>query len=1510
MAAFKTHQFLPDVFQTDTNKKFLNATVDQLISEPNLKQVNGYIGRKLAPSYKANDSYVSEPTASRADYQLEPGVVIKDQLTKKVDYATTYVDIVNKIGYEGGITNNHNRLFDNEFYSYDPRISFDKFVNFSQYYWLSLGPTPVQITSTGVSTRQTFTVTYNPVNNAFEFTGSGNVPNPNITLARGGVYEFVINNPGNNFWIQGKPGTDGIDPDQSNVETRGVLGVANNGTDSGTVTFTVPSATAQDQYTSFPTVESVSYATDLAFNQVQGAKPQDLINTYGGIDGPVAYLDGATVVFVNRAYIDDSFWINVARTENGIVYLDQSVQIPLADRTNVYTVSIQPDAEGNDRILLLPKIAVPEDHKVRITGGATYASKQWFVRNSVYELVPYITAPLANLYYQNQADSAASGIINLVDPSVDTIDPSTDILGELNYISPNGVVFTNGLKINFDSTVPASWQNKNYYVEGVGTGIRLVPENELISVETLNNSFVTAGGLGYQVDDRVTIQGGTFTTAAVAVVDSITQDTAVLSATIDPTSGSVTAVTIVDGGSGYLATPTLTFATPASGSLASATATITNGVITAVTLASSGSGYESNPVITVTAPQSGPIKTFKIKERGNYTVLPTNPVTVTGGSGSGASFEVYLQPKFPDYITINRSSLDRNAWSRANRWVHIDVIEKTAGYLDQEVLLDQTQRASRPIIEFEADYQLYNNGAVAKLPVDILDTTITRAFQQVQGVVSVDTTVFTVGTLTLTTGDRVVFANDTDNDVRNKIYNFTIEKAVDDPSDVYKAYLVEADDATVVDNNTVLVLSGANGGKGWHYNGTSWTIAQEKTANNQEPLFDIVDSTGISYADASTYTGTTFTGSKVISYKRGTGNNDKVLGFPLSYKNFANQGDIQFENTFDSQTFTYLTGDTNVVTTQKVNAGYLQKNASTTTCSRENIWQIARDFSKQFKIYDFIYDGVTNLFPVDHLPDVSTDFPHIKVYVNNKILSVGNFATTKVVDKFAILVNPDLITKNDAVFVAIFNQDVPVTANAHYEVPINLDINTLNKNLSTVTLGQMRNHLTELKNNSLNVVGSVPGSSNLRDIEYKNTSGSILQHSAPAVYAGLFLNHPTMDAVNAIKLANREYSKFKKNFLEVAGKINLDLNNVQTSFDAVLLQMHSVKNSSFPWYQSDMLPHGDENRTVIPTYTVIDPDIVSYEITSIFNDTQPNNKSVLVYVTRTIDNVTTKSLVVKGRDYTFNTDRAAITFTSNFKLLFNDLIDIVEYSDTDGSFVPETPTKMGMYPKFIPEKYLDNTLRTPVNVIQGHDGSITPAFNDFRDDLLLELERRIYNNIKVTYDTNTFDIIDYMPGKFRDTDYTRAEFTQILSQGFLTWVGTSRVDFSTNSYFSASDPFTWNYKAFIDVVNGETLPGTWRSIYRYFYDTDRPHTHPWEMLGFSEKPDYWNTRYGVAPYTGGNSTLWSDLSIGYIHSGTRQGIDLRYQRPNLSQFIPVDDNGNLRSPEQILVLILTVVELT
>jgi hypothetical protein len=1348
MAAFKTLQFLPEIFRTDTNKKFLNATVDQLISEPNLTKINGYIGRKLAPSYKTSDSYITEPTKIRQDYQLEPSVIIKDPTNGKITFATTYTDIVNKINFYNGFSNNQNRLFDNEYYSYNPQIDLDKFVNFAQYYWLENGPNSVLVSAGAIPLEQTFTVTFDGTTQTYRIAELGNAPNPYITLARGGRYTFVINEPGNKLYIQTSPGSLGVDPGTPNLSSRTILGASGNGQDVGNIVFQVPQASAQVQWSSMTTVDNVNYATELSYQSLQGCLVSDLENVLGGLDGPTSSLEDASLIFINTAYIDDIFWHNTARVLNDTIYLDQDTLIPLNERNDIYRINIKDDIDGNPRIYLTNKFVVTNEQKVRIMAGVSNAGKEFYSRLDIYNQVPAITAPLNLLYYQSDQTDNAVGGIQLIDPAAATIDPALEIIGQLNYTSPNGIVFTNGLKITFDSSALDPYANNTYYVQGVGTSIKLILVDDLVCPELDNN--------------------------------------------------------------------------------------LTH----------------------------------------------------------------------PDYLTIDRSSLDLNGWSRSNRWFHVQVIEKTAQYNNTDLVLDQTKRAQRPIIEFNSNLQLFNFGTEAKNPVDILDDIITNAYVQVQGVICASTTelTITVGdkSITFNDGDRVIFSQDANQDVRNKIYNFSIELTTEFPDPlVYRAYIEEASDATVYEGQTIIVNSGSNGQKQWYFNGTIWVEAQQKITINQAPLFDVIDQTGVSFGDNSVYAGTSFVGTKIFSYKIGTGINDPVLGFPLSYKNLLTQGDIQFENNFDLDTFNYIV-DAGITESVNINSGLLQVNLTRTSSARINTWTINSNFSKQYQIFNFTYDGTTNLFPVDILPDTSVDIPNIKVVVNSLPVPPGKFAITRAVDKLAILVDPTLLAVGDVVFISIFNA-TSASNTGYYQVPVNFDINSLNTDIETLTLGQMRNHLIEYKNNSLDIVGEVPGKSNIRDINFLNRGGNILQHSAPLIYAGLFLNHPEMNFIEAIALASREYTQFKIKFLELAANLDLDRSNIAECVDTIMSVINGVKNDTFAWHFSDMIPHGEDDRVVLPSYTVFDTDIRAYEITAIFQDTVVSNKAVLVYLTRQLNGTTSTTLLVKDQDYYFNQTRPAVVIQDTFNLLYNDIISIVEYNNTDGSYVPETPTKLGLYPKYIPEIFNDNTYRTPIQVIQGHDGSLTPAFGDYRDNLLLELERRIYNNIKVEYNPVNFNINDYVPGKWRILDYTRQEFNQLLSQNFLSWVGTNRVDFTTNNTFEASDAFTWNYRKFRDVINGETLPGTWRSIFRYFFDTDRPHTHPWEMLGFSEKPDYWNDRYGPAPYTGGNYVLWSDLESGYIHAGSRAGIDLRYSRPGLMSVIPVDDTGNLRSPAEFLV---------
>ena len=135
MAQIQTVNFLPEAFRTPTNQKFLNATLDQLVTQPDLRNINGYIGRKFAPTFKSTDNYVPESTVQRQNYQLEPSVVVTDPITNKIDFFSSYIDLVNQIDHDGGFTNNHTRLFENEYYSFDGLFDFDKFINFSQYYW-------------------------------------------------------------------------------------------------------------------------------------------------------------------------------------------------------------------------------------------------------------------------------------------------------------------------------------------------------------------------------------------------------------------------------------------------------------------------------------------------------------------------------------------------------------------------------------------------------------------------------------------------------------------------------------------------------------------------------------------------------------------------------------------------------------------------------------------------------------------------------------------------------------------------------------------------------------------------------------------------------------------------------------------------------------------------------------------------------------------------------------------------------------------------------------------------------------------------------------------------------------------------------------------------------------------------------------------------------------------------------------------------------------------------------
>ena len=826
-----------------------------------------------------------------------------------------------------------------------------------------------------------------------------------------------------------------------------------------------------------------------------------------------------------------------------------------------------------------------------------------------------------------------------------------------------------------------------------------------------------------------------------------------------------------------------------------------------------------------------------------------------------------------DYVCIDRSDSSRNDWARYNRWFHKTIIELSATINSQPIEIEESARAKRPIIEFEAGLRLYNHGSFAKTNVDLVDTFTQDVFSTVEG-----TAGYNVDGVDLVDGMRVLFTADTDSFVNGKIFevNFITH------NNNYQISLVETTDSLPEDGETVLVKSGVkNAGKMYWYNGTIWKLAQVKSGLNQSPKFDLYDSNGNSISDVDFYPSNNFAGNRIFAYKVGTGNNDDELGFPLSYKNINNVGDIVFD--FDMLSKQYEYEENNQIFKINSDELYLKKYNSNADFSYVNAWVKSNTKSKQYVIRQFTGADYTNLLPVDvfdnsaNLQDLT-----VKVFVNNKYLiesvdwNFVNVNSTRFVQ-----LNDDIATTDIVVLKCLSDQ--PKNNLGYYEIPFNLERNPLNNNITEFTLGQVNDHVEGLVTELNNYRGIQPGLSNLRDLgEIKSYGQKFVQHSGPINLALYHLTDKDANVVKAIRYASNEYGKFKREFL-TAAKNSSFVGNVKTHVDNILFELTKDKVKTMPFYSTDMLAFGGAKKL---EYKILDSRNKFYALSAPFDISVDGFKAVYVYLNDV--------QLSYGIDYTF-TENGFVQIDAT--LTNDDILEIYEHENTQGSFIPQTPTKLGLYPKFEPQKFVDNSYSTPTTVIRGHDGSISVAYEDYRDDLLIEFEKRIYNNLKVSYDTEIFDIYDFIPGDYRNTKIKKQDLDRVMITDFASWLKlVGDADYTSNSFVKLGDPFLYNYSRSSSPL-GKTLPGYWRAIYKQAYDTDRPNTHPWEMLGYSNKPSWWETQYGPAPYTSDNLILWKDIENGVTREpGKPVTRNKKFIRPNLLNNLPVNEYGQLVNP--------------
>jgi hypothetical protein len=830
-------------------------------------------------------------------------------------------------------------------------------------------------------------------------------------------------------------------------------------------------------------------------------------------------------------------------------------------------------------------------------------------------------------------------------------------------------------------------------------------------------------------------------------------------------------------------------------------------------------------------------------------------------------------PGTKDYIVINRASADRNPWSRYNRWCHRSIIEQVAYINNQPVVLDQTQRAKRPIIEFEAGLKLFQHGTKCKVNVDLVDTYTTDVFSNIEGSIG-----YNVDGINLVDGMRILFTADKDILVANNIYevNFITHNGRRQIS------LIATTDSSPVINETVLVLQGTEyKGKMFYYNGTLWNPSQEKTAVNQAPLFDMFDKDGNSFNDSITYPYSTFAGNKLFSYQVGTSTADSELGFSLSYRNINNIGDILFDFNILDSSFIYQDTAQESITVY-TDTGFLKSyNNIGDQSIYVNGWKKAIANSKQPVIRQYVSEPgpyKVDVFTVSS--GLLTDLV-VRVYLDGvkKEENVHYTLSTRNNIKIVTFL-PTISTANSSVVLKCYS-NANKNSNGFYEMPINFEKNPLNENLLTFTLGEVNDHVSSIVQDVPGFSGDILGVNNLRDLGNVTEHGKrFVQHSGPLNLALYHVTDKDANIIKSLKFARKEYAKFKRQFINEFEYTGFH-GGTKEHVDLILSTITKDKTSSMPFYFSDMLGVGANTKTI----HTVEYDGPSYFALSLdFDLLTLSTKSVLVYKNDV--------QLVHGDDYNF-TDR----FVYVLDLVYGDTVTVYEYQSTNGTYIPPTPTKLGLYPKYLPMKFTDNSYSTPKNVIQGHDGSIILAFDDYRDDLILELETRIYNNIKIEYNTSLLDVHSFVGGAFRNTNFDTVDINNAMLADFAQWIEIAgSPDYSSNTFYDSQDSFTYNYYSMTD-YNDNEISGYWRSIFKKYFDTDRPHTHPWEMLGFTIKPTWWEAQYGPAPYTSDNLILWNDLQDGIIKVPNAAIIrDPKYIRPGLLTFIPVDEYGKLLSP--------------
>jgi len=486
--------------------------------------------------------------------------------------------------------------------------------------------------------------------------------------------------------------------------------------------------------------------------------------------------------------------------------------------------------------------------------------------------------------------------------------------------------------------------------------------------------------------------------------------------------------------------------------------------------------------------------------------------------------------------------------------------------------------------------------------------------------------------------------------------------------------------------------------------------------------------------------------------------------------------------------------------------------------------------------------------------------------------------------------------------------------------PMSLTVNPLNQKLSEINYYSLYQHATSIKSNSANIRESFDNESLLQTTVLGG--GTLLKHNEPLSKFAITSTNMPFDLGDLMIRQGKHYDSFlNKLKVELESAINSVDETRYSSHDLLTMAISGIyvttaDNNTF-WTHSNMMGWGEK----LDNYREVDFEIgndLTFNLTGDFeNISHRAGKEYVLHLTHN------KRYLKRGVDYILVSD---IDKYTHVEFLSDDLIgEIVNIKQWYGRYkaqIPASLAKIGLAPVYQPEIYEDTT--TPGKYFMyRHDGTryyleagVEDLGNnkyyplDTIDQLLYEYELAVWSSISYDVENNNFrNYIESIPGYFRLLEKGLNPVRQIMLTEANQWLNQNNLFLMANNDYDAANGFTYIYK----LGTGEdvySVTGSWRLIYQFLFDTDRPHTHPWEMLGHTLKPSWWDANYSWTDSTK-RVQLEKALRTGNVGSPTNRIINPKFARCNdlsIEQEFPIDSNGNLLPPDQLSWLWLSAME--